>query len=123
MTVSEVKKIINDFESADIPSAKVAGKLVRLDLLSMGVDEWLMRDASDIVCDFLDIADAAMSKALDHIGSGAAVDQLMLDVGISSSIEFDFEQIKNFKSSVIETLQVLATYLRIHEIANQSNNE
>ena len=123
MTVAEVKKIINEFEQAEIPSAIIAGKLIRLDLLSIGVDEWLKRDASDIACDFVDIADAAMTKVVDHIGANAALDKLVSDVGLEPSEQFDFEQIQNFKSSVLDTFEVLATYLRIHELAKQTNHE
>ena len=123
MTVAEVKKIINEFEEAEIPSAIIAGKLIRLDLLSVGVDEWLKRDASDIACEFVGIADAAMTKVVDHIGANAALDKLVSDVGIEPSEQFDFEQIQNFKSSVLDTFEVLATYLRIHELAKQTNHE
>jgi hypothetical protein len=123
MTEKDVKKIINELEQDGSTSTIVAGKLIRMDLLQMGIDNWLKQEGSDVAQDYVTIADAAMTHVINVMESSVAGEQLLDELGIPQSERIDFEEIQNFRNSVLDTFQVLATYLRVLEIAKRKNNE
>lgn len=124
MTEKDVKGIIRDIELIDpSQSTLVAGKLIRMDLFHMGVEDWLSQESYEVADDYTRIADAAMTTAVDNMVSRIAGEQLLDELGISQSFRFDTEEIKKFRGSVLDTFAVLATYLRVLETAKQINNE
>jgi tryptophan synthase alpha subunit len=94
-----------------------------MDLLQMGIDNWLNQEGSDVAQDYVTIADASMTHVINVMESNVAGEQLLDELGIPQSERIDFEEIQNFRNSVLDTFQVLATYLRVLEIAKRKNNE
>jgi len=123
MTEKDIKQIVHKMEEDGEQHSKVAGKLIRLDLFQMGVDDWLNQKASDVAADYVTIADAAMGFAVDNMISRIAGERLIDELGIEQSERFDFDEIKKFRGSVLDTFAVLATYLRVLEIAKQIDHE
>ena len=123
MTEKDIKQIVNNVEEDGEQYSLVAGKLIRLDLFQMGVDDWLSQEASDVASDYVKIADAAMGHAVNSMISRIAGERLIDDLGIEQSERFDLDEIEKFRGSILDTFAVLATYLRVLEIAKEINNE
>lgn len=123
MSEKEIATIISEVEQNGKQSSIVAGKLIRLDLFQMGVESWLQQKAHEIADEYVGIADAAMGVAVDDMISRLAGEKLIDDLGIGQSYRFDTDEIQKFKGSVLDTFEVLATYLRVLEIAKQQNHD
>lgn len=123
MTKKDIDKILEEIEDEYDRSSLVAGKLIRLDIFQMGIDNWLEQEASDVAREYVDIADIAMNTVVGMMQSQIAGEQLLDDLGIGQSHRFDVEEIEKFRESVLDTFRTLATYLQVLEIAKQKNNE
>jgi len=123
MTQKQIHKIVDKQEQDGKHSTIIAGKLVRLDVFKMGTHEWLSQSGSDVADGFVDVAAITIGVVVDELKSRLAGEELLDDLGLPQSDRISFDEIEKFHTSVLDTFEVLATYLRILEIAKAQHNE
>ena len=123
MTKKDIQDIIIENQQDGKKSSMVAGKLIRLDIFKMGIDGWIEQSSSEVAESFVDVANMTISVVIENLKSRMAGEQLIDEIGIIQSDRVDFEEIEKFHHSVLDTFEVLSTYLRILEIAKQKQDE
>jgi len=123
MTQKNIHKIVDKQEQDGEHSTIIAGKLVRLDVFKMGAKDWLNQSGSEVADGFVDVAGITIGVVVDELKSRLAGEELIDDMGLSQSDRLSFEEIEKFHTSVLDTFKVLATYLRILEIAKHQHDE
>tara|TARA_R110000796_G_scaffold233922_1_gene352523 strand:- start:493 stop:864 length:372 start_codon:yes stop_codon:yes gene_type:complete len=118
MWSKEINRIIKDFDDKSL-EAKLASRMVKIDLMSMPLAEWLVRPASDIVDEYVDSAEAASGVALNNLRSHAAGEKLLDELGFHDQdfrLVFD-DAIDEFRDSMLVAMKGLTIYLAIQERA------
>lgn len=123
MTKKDIQDIIIENQQDGKKSSMVAGKLIRLDIFKMGIEGWIEQSSSEVAESFVDVANMTISVVIENLKSRMAGEQLIDEIGIIQSDRVDFEEIEKFHHSVLDTFEVLSTYLRILEIAKQKQDE
>jgi len=117
-------RIIKEFADESAAYA-VASKMVKIDLMSMTLMEWLDRPASEIIMEYLTTAEAASSVALNNLRSHSAGEQLLDELGFHEQhnrLIFD-DAIDKFRDSMLGTIESLGIYMMIHERANEQRDK
>ena len=71
----------------------------------------------------VDVAGITIGVVVDELKSRLAGEELLDDLGLPQSDRISFDELEKFHTSVLDTFEVLATYLRILEIAKHQHNE
>jgi len=116
----EMNRIIKEFDD-ESTAARVASRMVKIDLMAMPLSDWLTRPASEIADEYIETAEAASGVALNNLRSHAAGEKLLDELGFHDQdfrIVFD-EAIDEFRDSMLATMKSLSIYLAIQERAKK----